>query len=88
MIDPPYINSCNAFYSSAKINIYEYIHDNNATIYPSKIFFILENIWIIKLLFKTWSELSIYNKTYQSKQKKTKGEQCGAQRKENKGEPP
>ena len=71
LIDPPYINFCNAFYSSAKINIYEYIHDNNATLYPSKIVFILENIWIIKLLFKTWSELSIYNKTYQIGKKKT-----------------
>ena len=71
LVDPPYINSCNAFYSTAKINIYEYIHDNNQKIYTSKIFFILENIWIIKLLFKTWSEVSIYNKTYQMHKKKT-----------------
>ena len=38
--------------------------------FESVYFFILENIWIIKLLFKTWSELSIYNKTYSTFGKK------------------
>jgi hypothetical protein len=71
LIDPPYINSCNDFYKNAKINIYEYIYNNITTAYPSKIYFILENIWIIKLLFKNWNELSIYDKTYQARKKKT-----------------
>ena len=58
LVDPAYINSRNQFYIDAKINIYEYIHDNNATIYPSMIF----------LFFRIFELLNYFLKLGQSYQ--------------------
>jgi site-specific DNA-adenine methylase len=52
LIDPPYIQSCNAFYTDAKINIYEYIYDNITSIYPSNVltrYTFLEHVCLIIL---------------------------------------
>lgn len=69
IIDPPYINSCNEMYNlnmgyKENINIYEYMFNNNINDFKSKIIFILEDIWIIKILFKDNIKES-YKKTYQ-----------------------
>ena len=51
IMDPPYISTTNDFYYD--MNIYEYLCNNNITKEKAKIYLILENIWIIKLLFQT-----------------------------------
>lgn len=71
ILDPPYLNCCNNFYEDAKTNIYEYLYENNIKDNKAKIFLILENIWIIKMLFKG-QIISSYNKVYNTTYKKTK----------------
>ncbi len=68
--DPPYLSSCNEYYMCPKINIYEYFNDNNIAQFKAVIYFCLENIWIIKLLFKGY-EYIIYDKRYEPTKKKT-----------------
>jgi hypothetical protein len=71
LIDPPYMNSCNAFYENPGLNIYEFLYENNIKNEPSKIYLILENIWIIKMLFKDNKNLNSYDKQYAMSQKQT-----------------
>jgi len=70
-IDPPYLSLCNDFYQNKTINIYEYIFNNDLRDFKSRIYLILENMWIIKLLFKNYNILSKYDKQYQISKKKT-----------------
>jgi site-specific DNA-adenine methylase len=68
--DPPYLDSCNEFYSSKTTNIYEYVAKSNINNNMAKTIFILENNWIVKLLFA--NNLFIeYDKTYEGSKKKT-----------------
>ena len=71
-LDPPYLNSCNLYYyyNDAKVNIFEYLYNNNIKNYNSKIILILENIWIIKLLFNENYDKKEYDKKYNSKNSK------------------
>lgn len=71
LLDPPYLDSYNDFYEKSNTNIYEYLHNNNIIKENAHIILILEKIWIIELLFKNNNILSIYDKTYQTKKKKT-----------------
>lgn len=71
-VDPPYIISCNALYTNKTgLNIYEWFYNNK--INDSKCWFIivLEDNWIINLLFNENIKHS-YNKLYQHSKKKTK----------------
>ena len=70
-IDPPYIQTNNTWYNTHDMNIYEYLYNNNINSFESKVYLILEKIWIIELLFKSNSIVSNYNKTYQTGKKKT-----------------
>ena len=70
LLDPPYLVSCNSFYNDPKCNIYEYLYNNKINNMQSKILLILENIWIIKLLFNDFEKMT-YNKKYQSNKKNT-----------------
>jgi hypothetical protein len=70
-LDPPYINTSNSFYIDPELNIYEYLYNNNIQIEEASIYLILENIWIIQLLFKENNQLFIYNKKYEKSKKKT-----------------
>lgn len=70
-LDPPYLQTCNDFYQDRNVNIYEYLYKNNITNMKSKIILILENIWIIKLLFNSNKIIQTNNKTYQASKKKT-----------------
>lgn len=70
-IDPPYIQTTNSWYNTHDMNIYEYLYNNNINSFESKVYLILEKIWIIELLFKTNNIISSYNKTYQTGKKKT-----------------
>lgn len=70
-LDPPYLSLCNDFYQNKTTNIYEYLYYNNISNFKSHIYLILENIWIIKLLFKHNNLLYSYDKIYEVSKKKT-----------------
>lgn len=74
IFDPPYILSDNTFYKKINdkeyINVYEYFFNNKIDTFKCKIMFVLENTWIIKLLFKDFLKY-IYNKKYQMTKKNT-----------------
>jgi site-specific DNA-adenine methylase len=70
-LDPPYLNTCNSFYCDEQsINIYEYLYDNDLTKEKALILLVLEENWIVKLLFKKYVSVR-YSKLYQHTKKKT-----------------
>lgn len=69
-LDPPYLISCNQFYSNTDVNIYEYLCNNQIQNQKALFLLCLENNWIIKLLFNTNIKKE-YNKLYQTSKKKT-----------------
>lgn len=69
LFDPPYLSTCNDFYMNASVNIYEYIFYNDIRKENAKIYFILEKIWIIVLLFKDFNIIE-YDKRYSGNKKK------------------
>ena len=74
-IDPPYLFTNNSFYNNGRINqgnmyIYEYLSTNDICNEKAKIYLILENIWINKLLFKN-NIIETNEKTYQPSKSKT-----------------
>ncbi len=71
IMDPPYILTYNDFYCGNRINIYEYLNKNNISKEKAKIYLILENIWIIKLLFQNNFILFEYDKQYVLSKKQT-----------------
>jgi hypothetical protein len=64
-LDPPYLNSCLTLYSNIvnPLNIYEYLFNNKISNNEAKIYLILENNWIIKLLFQNEDKYE-YDKKY------------------------
>lgn len=70
LLDPPYLSLCNDFYLDHSTNIYEYLYNNNIDKEKSRIYLILEKMWIILLLFKD-NVKHEYNKTYETSKKKT-----------------
>lgn len=70
-LDPPYLMSCNDFYLSPTVNIYEFMCINDIDLYNCKFITVLEDNWIIKLLFKNKIIIE-YDKLYQTSKKKTK----------------
>jgi hypothetical protein len=73
LLDPPYLASCNDFYNNKDINVYEWIMDNDDLLLNSKnkIVFVLENIWIIRMLLKRFKVMFEYDKKYELSKKKT-----------------
>jgi len=70
IIDPPYLLSFNMFYQDFNTNVYEFFSNNNIKHFKAKLIFILENNWIIKILFKD-EKTFIYDKKYQISKKET-----------------
>lgn len=70
-LDPPYLMACNDFYQDSKVNIYEYLYNNDINKTDALILLALEENWIIKLLFSN-NKFIIYDKMYQLSKKKTK----------------
>jgi len=69
-LDPPYIASCNNFYSNDNNdntgNIYEMITNKGLNNFKSKILICHENNWLFKILFRDYLEGETeYNKKYQ-----------------------
>ena len=71
ILDPPYISTCNDFYLDHNMNIYEHLFKNDIKNEKAKIYLILEDIWIIRLLFQHNKILHEYAKTYETSKKKT-----------------
>lgn len=69
-IDPPYVDCCNLFYSNTKTNIYEYACNNDINNMNAFVIFVLEDNWIMKLLFKDYIKQT-YNKLYQATKRQT-----------------
>lgn len=70
ILDPPYIETCNETYGTAKLNIYEWLSQNNINNSNNKYLIILEDNWIIRLLFPN-NIKSSYGKLYQPTKNKT-----------------
>ena len=71
IFDPPYVNTCNDFYSDRNLNIYEYFHNHKIESFESHIYLILEDIWMIRLLFNNNKILLQYEKKYETSKRKT-----------------
>lgn len=71
LLDPPYLKACNDFYNNKDINIYEWIYNNDLKKYEALFILILENIWLIKLLFNNYILLLEYDKIYEINKRKT-----------------
>jgi hypothetical protein len=69
-IDPPYLMSYNIFYKDFNTNIYEFFFNNNIKQFKAKLILMLENNWIIKLLFKNEKSF-VYDKNYSLTKKQT-----------------
>lgn len=69
LIDPPYLSARNDYYDNHTTNIYEYQFYNPTIL--KKACFILENIWIIKLLFNNNKRIE-YDKKYKNTGRKSK----------------
>ena len=65
----PYLETCNDFYNCADVNIYKFLYDNPIEKEKAKIYLILENMWIIKLLFQKNIVIE-YDKQYNGFKKK------------------
>lgn len=71
ILDPPYLQTCNDFYTDKNLNIYEYLYKSNINNWKAQTVLILENIWINKLLFASNKISEPYYKNYQTSKKKT-----------------
>jgi site-specific DNA-adenine methylase len=74
LFDPPYLESFNGYYEFKKqgtVNVYEFFGNHDELKFNSKIYFVLESNWIIKLLFKNHSFVYEYSKVYELSKKKT-----------------
>jgi len=64
ILDPPYITTCNDLYHNPDTNLYEKFYHNPIENFKASIFLILENVWLIKLLFQKSKILFEYDKYY------------------------
>ena len=69
-LDPPYLASCNDYYNNKDVNIYQHLFNNNISTFKSFIIICLEDMWIVRLLFKDDIK-SKYEKKYENSKKKT-----------------
>ena len=75
-LDPPYIASCNSFYSTDSgentNNIYEFLSSKGLKNFKCKILICHENNWLFKLIFKDYYDGAIeYKKKYNNKHRET-----------------
>ena len=67
-MDPPYMLEYNKMYHDSRVNIYEYLYNNQISTYKAKTVLCLNDNWIIRLLFNTHIKES-YKKLYQQSKK-------------------
>jgi len=63
-LDPPYLALNNDFYANKDVNIYEYLNNNDIKKGKAHIMLCLNDVWIIRLLFKNNIKES-YDKKYE-----------------------
>ena len=68
LFDPPYLMSNNDYYLNRTFNVYEYFYHNKPEI--SRVYFIIEKLWITDILFKGWN-VKEYAVKYKQSHKKT-----------------
>jgi len=64
IFDPPYIGKNNTYYKNPTFDVYEYFKNNNINTFNSHIFFMLEDIPIVRELFINNNIYEPYNKKY------------------------
>jgi site-specific DNA-adenine methylase len=64
-LDPPYLALNNDFYANHNVNIYQYLYENDIKKSKANVLLCLNDIWIIRLLFKN-SIKEEYDKKYES----------------------
>ena len=69
-MDPPYIANFSNLYKNEDMNIYEYLHNNKINDFKAIIMLVLQDMWIIRLLFNNNIKES-YEKKYEISKKKT-----------------
>lgn len=69
--DPPYLSQCDRLYKIENFNIYEYLYYNPISLLEAKIMLVLEDVWMVRIIFKD-NIKKTYNKKYELSQKKTK----------------
>jgi len=69
ILDPPYLELCNDFYANSNTNIYQHCYENPIMEHLSKTLCVLNDMWIIRLLFKDQVKQE-YNKMYQPNKRK------------------
>ena len=69
LVDPPYVMSYNGFYTNEGVNTYEYFYETSIANMKSMVVLVLEDNWIIRMMFKGFIKNS-YAKTYEMKRKK------------------
>jgi site-specific DNA-adenine methylase len=67
-LDPPYINLCNDFYQLGGGNIYEYLYNHDKNMFKCLLVSILNENWIVNLLFRNYNILK-YSKKYETSKK-------------------
>lgn len=72
LFDPPYLESDNSLYNNKDLDVYEYFTKNDIRSFNSKIYFIVEDIKLIRDIFPKDMIIRRYNKTYEVSKKKTK----------------
>ena len=69
-LDPPYLIANNDNYHTASVNVYEYLYNHSIDAMAARMVLVLEDNWIIRLLFKA-NISAAYGKQYMGSKKKT-----------------
>jgi site-specific DNA-adenine methylase len=72
LLDPPYVNTHKSFYQSNDNEIYSYFSNNPIKKNKASTYVIVDDNWIMRIVFKDCNILSVYDKEYKIVHKKVK----------------
>jgi len=64
LLDPPYVSTDKSFYQSNDAEIYSYFSNNSIKKNKASTYVIVDDNWIMRLVFKDCNILSVYDKQY------------------------
>ena len=64
LLDPPYVNTSKQFYQSNDTEIYSYFSNNPIKKNKASIYVIVDDNWIMRIIFRDYNILSVYDKKY------------------------
>jgi len=64
LLDPPYVNTSKDFYQSNDAEIYSYFSNNSIKKNKASTYVIVDDNWIMRIVFRDCKILSIYDKQY------------------------